>query len=370
MKPMNGLFRCFTIVTCLVSLAGRAALAEAPSAKVKPPEPARWLLVVDTSAAMARRGQAVEGVLGELLASGMNGEMKPGDEIGIWTFNKELFAGVAPLQTWEPAKSNLIAGRTVNFLGQQPYRNKSRLSVFLNDLPAVVETSRRLTVVLFSDGSGTVTNTPFDAALNAAYAGQLPVLAKTRMPLITVLRSEHGKFIGHSVTLAPWPVVFPPFAEEPPVAPAAKAEPAKPAGPAREIHISATKPKSEPVPEPVAAAVPVEQPQISPATNPAPAIAAAPVQTNLPDPAPAPVAIAPTVVPPPASAPAPAPEVAAAKPAVTPAAAVEPDNSLARKWPLLVGLGFIVGAVVIALVLVRRARRASSASLITRSFDR
>jgi len=367
---MNCLFRCLAVVTCLVSLAGRAARAESPAAQVKPPEPARWLLVVDTSAAMERRGQAVEGVLGDLLVSGMNGELKPGDEIGIWTFNKELSAGVAPLQTWEPAKSNLITGRTVNFLGQQPYRNKSRLSVFLNDLPPVVETSRRLTVVLFSDGSGTVTNTPFAAALNAAYAEQLPAVAKTRMPLVTVLRSEHGKFIGHSVTLAPWPIVFPPFAEEPKVEPVAtKAEPPKPAVASREIHISATKPKSEPVSDPAVVAVPVE-PQIPPATNPAPVSTAAPVQTNLPVPAPAPVAVAPTVATPPAPAPVPAPEVAAAKPVVLPIAAVEPDNSLARKWPLLVGLGFMVGAVVIALILVRRARRSSATSLITRSFDR
>lgn len=391
-----------TALVCFLPLARAAG----PVTNAARRQPERWLLIVDTSAAMERRAKAVEGVAGDLLASGMNGQMQPGDELGIWTYNKELYAGVAPMQTWEPARSNVIAGRSVSFLGRQVYRDKPRIQNVAAELAHVVGDSRQLTIVWFSDGTHNLTNTPFAAAINAAYTNHRPALARTRMPLVTVLRVYHGKYIGQNVSVAPWPVEFPAFPVEPEQTNAiAKPEVAiaKPAAPARAIFITressragAEKPapiemkggsiKLRPPPEGVAGeglpsapakpAQPVEPLPIASAglvpvavpVEPAPITKPALTAPELKVAEPAVAGPPPTV--PLASAPDHAPKVSSPPPVAPPPVALASDTVTARKWPLILGIGFMWLAIVTALVLARRARRANATSLITRSFDR
>ena len=382
----------------LCCLAGARA-AQPVTNVTKRPQPDRWLLIVDTSAAMERRAKAMEGVAGELLASGMNGQMQPGSELGIWTYNKELYAGVAPVQTWEPAGASLMVSRTVAFLGRQEYRGKSQPEAALAELARVVGDSRKLTVVWFSDGTKKITGTPFDSAINAAYTNQRPALAKNRMPLVTVLRVYHGKYIGQSVSVAPWPVEFPAFPVEPektnaPAPPELAA--AKPAAPVKSIYISREPEPAEvvapgsiaikggdiklrPLPDSVGAEVPpvpvskpVETMPPPPIAVPEPTPVVAPIE---PAPSNKPAAPAPTVVALaealPAIPPAPTPKVsspASAVPLSPPALAT--DTVTARKWPLILGIACLSVAIVAALVLARRSRRSHATSLITRSFDR
>lgn len=255
-RLMNRFVPFLLLVAALKGLA--IAQPAAPVASAEPTAatnlpPARWLLVVNTSAAMERRARAVEGIVGELLASGMRGELQPRDQIGLWLFNREFQAGVAPLQTWIPTQSNLIAGRTVGVLAMQKYSGTARFAPVLEEVQSLIAESHRLTVLILTDATATFTNTPWDAELNAAVAAEKAALEKTRMPLVIVLRGYKGKLIGHSVTLAPWPVEFPPFPPEPVVV--AKVEPLpppRPAGPPREIYIG---PKPSPEPAPVLAPV-------------------------------------------------------------------------------------------------------------------
>ena len=369
-------------------LLGCLAALRAAEPPAKQLQPERWLLVVDCSAAMERRAEAVKGVVGELLVSGMNGQMQPGDDLGVWTFNKELYAGVAPMQSWDTTHSNRFAGRVVMFLGQQVYRDKSNLGSVLSELPRLVRESRQLTVVLMSDGTGTFSGTPFDDAINAAYAKHRPALAKTRMPLVTVLRSHQGKYIGQNVSFAPWPIEFPPFPDElqPTNAVAKTNAPAlKPVEPIKPIIISGgKKPEAErPAPKPLPVK-PLETiaPLPPAATNIIASVEPVPVpQPAVPKPTPTPVETAkvnpgPVAVPVVASAETPrvkdagVPEPAVAPPTPpTAPIAVAPGDVTARKWPLILGIGCMWGAILAALVLARRARRARATSLITRSFD-
>lgn len=370
-------------------LAGASVVAATPATNAPaPPQPARWLLVVDTSAAMEKRAQAMEGVIGELLLSGINGQMQPGDQLGVWTYNKELFAGIAPMQTWDPGRSNIIAGRSSRFVGRQKFQDRARLEVVIPELNRVAKESRQLTVLLFSDGSQKITGTPFDEAINEACAQRQPDLAQTRMPLVTVLRAERGHYIGQTVSFAPWPIEFPPFSPEPDSKPAAPSKPvepmksiiiggaAKPAAPATNVLPETT----SVVRTNVLTIAPVEPLTVVP-VQPTPTVEPAP-----PAPAPKPEAGAPASppielaqTPPPPATPAPhetlvAPPTPPPAPiAAAPAAVVEPVKTSAlgpRKWLLILGIGCMWVAIVLALIWVRRSRRAQSASLITRSFDR
>lgn len=363
-----------------------AAALAAPSAtnSTSRPQPARWLLVVDTSAGMERRARAMAGVIDELLSSGMNGQMRAGDELGIWTYNKKLLAGVAPMQIWDPASSNLISSRSAQFIGGQKYQDKPRLENVVPELNRVVKASRKLTILLFSDGSQKISGTALDDAINSAYAEHRAELAKTRMPLVTVLRSERGDYIGQSVSFAPWPIEFPPFSieEERKVTPAAKTgeprksiiigTPRKAASTTNALLISRSTNAVSPAPIAEVTPVPVTPVEPTPTVEPA-----------LPTPVPAPEPVLPVSQPvelakvetaPPApvqvAPPAAAPQVAALPAPLTAPESANASTFGTRKGLLILGMGCMWVAIVIALVLARRSRRAHSGSLITRSFDR
>jgi hypothetical protein len=83
--------------------------------------------------------------------------------------------------------------------------------------------------------------------------------------------------------------------------------------------------------------------------------------------APAPTATPSTAAP---AAPAQAPSVAVAPEVVPTAPTAVADTVTARKWPLILGIGCFWVAIMVALVLARRARRQAGTSYITRSIDR
>src|SRR3569833_311275 len=81
----------------------------------------RWLFVFNTSAAMRDRAAGVQGVTQDLLTTAMHGTIRPGDSIGIWTYDAVLKAEEAPLQIWSPKAAPSIAENTLQFLSHHPY---------------------------------------------------------------------------------------------------------------------------------------------------------------------------------------------------------------------------------------------------------
>src|SRR5438105_8166665 len=75
----------------------------------------RWLFVFNTSAAMRDRAVGVQAVTQDLLTTAMHGTIRPGDTIGIWTYDAAMKADEAPLQTWFPNAAPSIADNTLSF---------------------------------------------------------------------------------------------------------------------------------------------------------------------------------------------------------------------------------------------------------------
>jgi hypothetical protein len=224
----------------------------------------RWLLVVDTSKAMQRRAASVRQVAAGLVLSGMGGQIRPGDTLGLWTYNDTLHAGVFPLQELEQDNEG-IARRVYSFLEQQKFEKASRLEEVLPRLYRIVQSSPYITVVLISDGSGEITGTPFDEKINASYRTWQTEQQKGQMPIVTFLRAKQGKFTEYVINTPPWPLELPPLPEELIAKP--KPEPPKPRM-AAPLIVSGRKPQ-------VTNAVPVAA-AVEPApTNPVPEAAAA-----------------------------------------------------------------------------------------------
>lgn len=175
--------------------------------------PKRWLLVVETSSPMAPRKQAVMASLAGMLESEMNGQLEPGDTIGVWTFNKQLAAGKLPLHTWLLAARKRSAMEILTFIEAQKFEHAPNPGVLSEPLTGVAANSQFLTVVLVTSGLGKISGTPFDEAINKAWASWDG--KKSRKPIVTVLRARDGVYVQHRVTPGEFSPLFPALPKTP-----------------------------------------------------------------------------------------------------------------------------------------------------------
>ncbi len=327
---------------------------ETPSS---PLPPGRFLFMVDTSLSMRARADGLLQTVEALLASGLDGRLRPGDSIGLWTFNQEVYAGRFPLQTWTPTTRTAVTANVLEFLRNQRYEKKTDLDQVLRKALPLVRGSQAITLVLFTDGEEPVRGTPFDDDINAVFRESRREQARVRMPFVTVLRAENRQFARHVVGLPPWRIQIPPLPIEEKAIAAAKSPPTVPAKPLE------TKPMTKPaeprkselpsikLPPPVATprpvvektpeAKPVEKPLVatagpaSAAVTASPAIVVAPPKPAVQTPPPASdagktpeIVITPTAVPEPTK-----PVIPESHPPATPATPEPPRPAVEQATP-------------------------------------
>ncbi len=361
----------FSLVLLTYSLAAQTIVPKTNA----PPKPVaeRFLLIVETSAAMKKRAANVEQVVSNLFARGLGEQLHRGDTIGVWTYTDDLQAGQFPLQRWTPQTSGPIAQGIVDFLKSRKYEKTAHLAPVIAQMKSVLADSDKITVLLISDGESALAGTPFDASIAEAYRTNAADQRKQQMPFLTVLRAVKGKFIGFTVNTPPWPVEFPKFPAAPQPATAAATTPS-------------AKPESapEPKPEPKVEAKPqpqIEPPPVLPATSPAPTTIALPA-ASVPAPEtkpPVPPVIAPTS--PPSSQPI---AVSNPPPVIPSAVVVRETNAVDQPRPADTGAEgkpsslamFVAGSVMLIGIVAGfvfwrvQSRSKPRASLITRSIDR
>jgi hypothetical protein len=171
----------------------------------------RWLFVVDTSRVMQHRAEPIRQIAATLLANGMNGQMRRGDTVGLWTYDAELHAGKFPVHTWTPENSRAFARDVLGFLQTQKFEKESRLGQVVPRWNIVVSNSAILTIILISGGEEKIKGTPFDDAINDIYEGWRDQQEKAHMPFVTFLRAEHGRITNQKVNMPPWPLELPPL---------------------------------------------------------------------------------------------------------------------------------------------------------------
>ncbi len=171
----------------------------------------RCLLIVDTSRAMERRSQAMLEVVRDLVMSGLNGQLRRGDTLGLWTFNQELYAGRLPLQVWSAEGRENIASRTIAFLRAQQYSKRASFDSVLPALDRVIKNSERITVVLISSGEERIQGTPFDNQIRDFYQRGRSPQRKAHMPFVTILRAQNGRLTDYTLNMPPQPLQVPPL---------------------------------------------------------------------------------------------------------------------------------------------------------------
>lgn len=181
----------------------------------------RYLLIVETSHSTHRRVDGVIKTVANLLVSGIGGQVRQGDSLGVWTYNEQLYTGHLPLQRWATLEKEDIASTVLNFLKSQKYEKQPAFASVRPALDKVIKDSEFITIILVSSGEDAMTGTPFDDQINELYKNWRAEQEKARMPLVTVLRAKRGAITGFSVTPPPWQIEIPAWPAEPSVAKAA-----------------------------------------------------------------------------------------------------------------------------------------------------
>jgi len=319
----------------------------------------RYLLIFDTSSAMKKRVPSSQYVVERLFFSMMNGQLQPGDTIGVWAFDRKLRAGDFPLQHWLPQSAATIASNITNFVGLQRYSKSARFDVIMPDVNNLVRDSERLTVLIFCDGDGQIKGTPYDDAINTIFKQNRSALEIADEAFIVVLRSQFGQYVGYTINSSAVGVNFPEFPPlpapphpvVPPTNPPAETNPppSSPAPPVVEappLVIIGTNVSTNLIPSTPPTAVLSNSPPAKAKSNPPPAVESVTAPTNVTVP----------------------PKIAESK---TNAQAPPEENSgLSRNGALEIGAALLAAAVVVIAFALLRSRKTDRGSLISRSMKK
>jgi hypothetical protein len=253
--PAPGIF-CLALI-CLLLLIWPSASHGQTNAPRNSLHANRYLLVIESSRAMRNRADGIATAVQELIGSGMKGQMRSGDTLGVWTFNDELHTGQIPLQDWAPEGQGPITEKLCSFVRKLHYEKQGRLSNTLPTLLRLVKSSEFITVVLISEGTEEIHGTPFDTQINQSLKAWTTQQREAKMPVVTVLRATRGTITHYAVAPVPWPIDIPPLPNELQLAkvstnqPAASTPKKAPAAPVPPLIVKGKKP--EPLPNPTSA---------------------------------------------------------------------------------------------------------------------
>lgn len=380
-------------------MAALAALVFIPAsipalrAQSEPREETRVLLVFDTSSAMKKRVPNEVKAIKQLFALALAERLQNGDSIGVWTFDSDVRTGEFPLQLWQVQNITPTASAVINFIEGEHY-SKSTSFAKLNPLiNHVVQSSPQLLVIIFCDGEGQFTGTPFDNSVNAAFKEHGSDMRKAHEPFVIALRGEGGQYSGstissaeeinipHFAPLSPSPQLAPPqmpaqAPQAPPPAPAQATPPPLiivgksvetnplPPQPVPDLIIKGTNHISEPPAGSIQTNT-IPQSSVVPETNPIPPVAVSAAPTNAVVASQQPVSPPPTIGP---SQQAVAPQLAATPTDSQGAVAAPARVSKGALFVIAGGILLVIGVPV--WMILGRSRRNASGSLITESLKK
>jgi hypothetical protein len=120
------IFRAAILAMLLLSLHLTSSFAQT-NANTSLQPASRYLFVVETSRAMQARASGVFNALKQALDSGLNGQIRQGDVVGIWTFNENVYEGLFPSQKWSQATQLAFAVRLQALQEPETYQKRARL---------------------------------------------------------------------------------------------------------------------------------------------------------------------------------------------------------------------------------------------------
>ncbi len=169
----------------------------------------RYLFVVDTSSAMSKLEHGGRQSVFDLVFSGLEGRMRPGDSFSVWTFNDKVSAGVFQIQSWDPEKKLQLASRVGLFLKEQSYGHKPLLDGALATAMSLVRAVKDLNVIVVCSGDASLKDAGPFANVVDAWRERAAVAKQEKRPVVFAFAAKGGQIVHRSIVLAGEPIGLP-----------------------------------------------------------------------------------------------------------------------------------------------------------------
>jgi hypothetical protein len=157
----------------------------------------RFLLLIDHSPDMATRQIATSQTVFDLVRSGFQNQIQPGEQFALWFYGSRLQTN-APF-IWQPGREVANAQRAANLFGGRIYSRLRPREQTLGDAAPIIAASTKITILIFTEGSQPIAGTPYDAAINSAIEENRDAFMRADKPLIITLIAKKGQLIGGTV---------------------------------------------------------------------------------------------------------------------------------------------------------------------------
>jgi hypothetical protein len=128
----------------------------------------------------------------ELIRSGFVGQAQPGDSVDIWLYDQANNISSFPPQIWDSSEADKIADAAATFISQQKFRGISRFGPVAADLAALMPNTKKLLVVILTDGEEPFSDISADVEINE-YVAKLKRVMPPKHPLVISLAAVHGR---------------------------------------------------------------------------------------------------------------------------------------------------------------------------------
>jgi len=193
----------YLLLLVAAALPVSAAITTAPR---KGQEGNRFLFVVDTSSSMKRLDQAGRQTVHDLIYSGLEQRMQPGDTLGVWTFGNETKGGVFPIQVWSSEKNEDLAEQVSRFLKAESMGRGSRLDNAITNVERLAKSVKDVDIILVTSAATRFKPDDSWTVLDQAWKARVDEAKKKNKPIVLALAARGGQFMQVTVTIGNEPL--------------------------------------------------------------------------------------------------------------------------------------------------------------------
>jgi hypothetical protein len=162
---------------------------------------------------MDRQQEVALDTVHQLILSGIQGRIREGDALGIWTFRDRLERRSFQPILWSPGRARDVANNVYRTLRDTEFTREPDLGLALSGVTAAAQATDRLTVFLVVSGTESVQGTPFDAEINQVFDQHARAMRKNRRPFVVVLVMDQGRTVAHATSPGGRTIYVPPVPE-------------------------------------------------------------------------------------------------------------------------------------------------------------
>jgi hypothetical protein len=184
-------------------------------APLEPDVPHRYLIVLENSARMDRQRDVALDTVHHLILSGIQGRIRDGDVLGIWTFRQQLKRDQFRALTWSSGRARDAANAVYRTLRDVGFAEEPDLDLAMAGVTAAAQATDQLTVFLVVSGTQQIHGSSFDTEINQVYQQHAAAMRKNQKPFVTVLVIDQGRTVAHATNPGGGQIYIPPIPEVP-----------------------------------------------------------------------------------------------------------------------------------------------------------